>query len=74
MLSKDICKRCVSEKFLNSPWCKGDEKRWDRGDVFCVVEFSWQHCVAGEPPKDCTYFLEQTLYSMSQAEGKQDAQ
>jgi hypothetical protein len=43
------------------------------GKAYCIKE---KGCMrgAGDPPKNCDYFLEQTLYSMLLEEkGKQDA-
>ncbi len=68
MLSKAICKRCWNERNPRSPWDKGDEDWWlHGGKVSCILPINsiyWTD-VLGEPPKDCPYFLEQTLYSMS---------
>ncbi len=81
MLNKAICKRCWNERNPNCPWDKYDEDWWKRGVVYCGgqkeygwVIFGWSD-VNKEPHKNCLYFLEQTLYSMSQeTEEKRDAQ
>ncbi len=85
MLSKDICKRCIGEKFPKNPWNSADDEyRWEEGKVFCIVYLKRETTkgessrywvfIDGEPPKDCPYFLEQMLYSMSKEnQGKKDA-
>ncbi len=74
MLSKAICIRCWNEINPNYPWDKYDEDWWGNGYVWCIKGESSRYWVFidGEPPKDCIYFLEQTLYSMSQE--KQDVE
>lgn len=71
MLSKEICKRCINQRYPDNPWDKEDEYWWGEGYVIWC-----EGCVDihKKPPKNCLYFLEQTLYSMSQeTEVKQDA-
>ncbi len=75
MLSKEICKRCMFAKYPK--WLN-----WaNSSDVWCGLILTIRTSTAAigwvndrkDPPKDCPYFLEQTLYSMSQeTEGKQD--
>ncbi len=72
MLSKEICQRCINQRYPENPWGTMDDARWSEGYVFCYDwETAWNKTrTFDEPRKDCPYFLEQTLYSMSLEENK----
>ncbi len=65
MLSKAICKRCWNEQHPHIPWNKYDEDWWKGGFVYCEIEPIARKPITKEPHKNCRYFLEQTLYSIS---------
>ena len=68
MLNKSICKRCYKDNKHN--WCKGYDKLWDKGKVWCMARTGYdvdnhlrgirqEHI--NNIPSDCKYKLEHTV-------------
>jgi len=66
MLKKECCIKCWN-KFGKEGWSIGDEMWWKKGWINCPPEYiekgeAWYRKITEQPPINCPFILEQTIY------------
>jgi len=77
MLNKELCIKChntyakvsFDDDFRKRvwKWNSVDELRWQEGEVYCPKEYVekgeiWYRKITEQPPINCPFILEQTIY------------
>lgn len=56
MINKEICKKC---RIKHNWWNGYDEKRWKKGQIYCIVGGKAIHLkITDNVPDECSYNLE----------------